>query len=267
MTGPKGYVSSDYLRMVGESVRHIKQRTYELMQVKPGQRVLDVGCGPASDTIELGRLVGPQGQVIGVDYDQAMVDEAERGAKEAGVAAWVEHRRADSSALPFEPDTFDSSRSERLFQHLLDPSATVAEMVRVTKPGGLIVLLDTDWGSASMDTTEIDLERRLARVHADMVANNGYSGRQLYRLLRQHRLVDIRIEVYANWSTSYAFTREVTLMPEVERIAIETGVLTPGEVQRLRSQMEQADAQGTFFGCANQMLVVGSKPADAIRFV
>ena len=260
MDKPKGYVNSDYLRMVAASVRHIKQRTYELMQVQPGQRVLDVGCGPASDTIELAKLVGPEGQVVGVDYDQAMVDEAERCAKEAGVAGWVTHRRADSGALPFGSDTFDSCRSERLFQHLLDPSATVAEMVRVTKPGGLVILLDTDWGTASMDAAETDLERRMARVHADMLANNGYSGRQLYRLLKQHGLVDVQVEVYPNWSTSYAFAREATLIPEVERIALETGALTPEKVQGLRSQMEQADAEGTFFACVNQMLVAGRVP-------
>jgi len=260
MSHPKGYVSSDYLRMVGESVKHLKQRTYELMQVQPSQKILDVGCGPASDTIELGRLVGPEGQVFGVDHDQAMVDEAEARVREAGVSAWVHHKRAESNALPFEPDMFDASRSERLFQHLPDPESTIVEMVRVTKPGGTIVLLDTDWGSASTDTTEIDIERRLARVHADMAANNGYSGRGLYRLLRQQGLEDIKIEVYCNWSTSYTFAREATLLPEVERIALAAGIVTEEEVQRFRARCEQADAEGVFFGCVNQMLVVGRKP-------
>lgn len=260
MAKPKGYVSSEYLQMVAESVRHLKKRTYELMQIKPGQHLLDVGCGPASDTIELGKLVGPEGRVVGVDHDQAMVDEADNRAREAGAGGWVQHQRADSGALPFQSNTFDSSRSERLFQHLLDPAPTVAEMVRVTKSGGRLVLLDTDWGSNSTDTREIDVERRLARVHADMAANNGYAGRQLYRLLIQRGLVDVRVEISANWSTSYAFVREATLLSEVERIAVETGIVTKEEVQRLRLDMERADAEGVFFACVNQMIVVGTKP-------
>ena len=171
----------------------------------------------------------------------------------------MKHKRAESDSLPFETGIFDSCRSERLFQHLSDPAATSAEMVRVTKPGGLVALLDTDWGSASFDTTENDIERRLARVHADLAANNGYAGRQLYRLVKQQKLVDVKIEVYSNWSTNYAFTREVTLLPEVERIAIQAGIVTEEEVARLRAECEQADAEGLFFGCANQILAVGRK--------
>jgi ubiquinone/menaquinone biosynthesis C-methylase UbiE len=260
MNQPTGYVSSEYLRMAGESVRHIKQRTYELMQVQPGQVVLDVGCGPASDTLELGKLVGPQGQVYGVDHDPAMVAEAERRAQEAGIAAWVLHKHAESDALPFDSNFFDSCRSERLLQHLPDPVPTVAEMVRVTKSGGAVLLLDTDWGSGSFDSTETDIERRLARVHAELAANNGYAGRQLYRLLKQAGLLDVKIEVYSNWSTNYAFTRQVTVQPDVERVALEAGIVTQDELQRLHAQYEKADADGLFFGCANQMLVVGHKP-------
>ncbi len=260
MVKPKGYVSSEYLQMVAESVRHLKKRTYELMQIEPGQQVLDVGCGPASDTIELGKLVGPEGRVVGVDYDQAMVDEADNRARESGAGAWVKHQQADASVLPFESNTFDSCRSERLFQHLLDPALTVAELVRVIKSGGRVVLLDTDWGSNSTDTHETDIERRLARVHADMAANNGYAGRQLYRLLIKQGLVDVRVEVSANWSTSYAFVRKATLLPEVERIALETGIVTEDDVQRLRLDLERADAEGVFFACVNQMIVVGTKP-------
>jgi SAM-dependent methyltransferase len=197
--------------------------------------------------------------VFGVDHDQAIVDEAESRANEAGVAPWVRHERVGSAALPFGSNTFDSCRSERLFQHLSDPAPTVNEMVRVTKSGGWVVLLDTDWGSASTDTRETDIERRLARVHAELAANNGCAGRQLYRLLKQHGLIDIMIEVYPNWSTNYAFARRVTLQPEVERVAVASGVVTEDEVQRLRADLERADAEGAFFACANQMLVAGRK--------
>ncbi len=260
MSQARGYMDTEYLRLVGESVQHLKNRTYELLEATAGKKVLDVGCGPASDTIELGRRVGPQGRVLGVDHDASMLREAESRARDAGVAAWVRHMLADSAALPLASDSLNAARSERLFQHLLDPRPTLAEMVRVTRSGGLVLVLDTDWGSASTDTTEVDIERRLARAHADQAANNGYAGRQLYRLFRQVGLQDIRIEAYVNWSTDYAFTRRATLQDEVERIAVTEGRVSEQEVQRLREQLERADAEGAFFAYANQMLVVGRKP-------
>jgi ubiquinone/menaquinone biosynthesis C-methylase UbiE len=208
----------------------------------------------------MGRLLGPQGRVLGVDHDPEMITEADERAREAGVSAWVKHGRAESNSLPFQSGTFDAVRSERLFQHLPDPRPTLAEMTRVARSGGLVVVLDTDWGSASTDTTEVAIERRLARAHAEHAANNGYAGRQLFRLFKQAGLEDVRVEVYANAATDYAFFRRATLEDEVERVAIAQGLVTPEDVQRLRASWEQADAEGAFFGSANQMLVVGRKP-------
>src|SRR4051812_28551049 len=108
MTQPKGYVNTEYLQVVGEVVKHLKQRSYTLMQIQPGQKVLDVGCGPASDTIELAKLVGQTGQVCGVDYDQAMLDEADQRAEAAGVSRWVKHQWAAAHSLAFDSSYFDA---------------------------------------------------------------------------------------------------------------------------------------------------------------
>jgi len=116
MSRPKGYVDSGYLRTVGEFVKALKLLSYDHMHIQAGQSVLDVGCGPASDTIELAAMVGPTGTVFGIDYDQSMIEGAERRAREAGLADVVKHQRADSAHLPFRSAQFDSCRSERLFK-------------------------------------------------------------------------------------------------------------------------------------------------------
>ena len=115
--------------------------------MQPGSHVLDVGCGPAIDTIPLGRLVGPTGMVIGVDFDGEMVTEAVKLAQEAGVSAWVTHRQGNSQSLPFADATFDACRAERLFQVLpgvVDPQQVCADVTRVLKLGGWFVALDAD---------------------------------------------------------------------------------------------------------------------------
>ena len=259
MSQPKGYVDPEFLRVTGNLLNHIKQRSYELMQIKPGHRVLDLGCGPGTDTIPLARLVGASGLVIGADYDEAMITEALQRAEQAGVNTWVEHQRTGASALPFATDFFDSCRSERLFQHLRRPELALAEMTRVTKPGGWVVVVDTDWGSWSTDSDETDIERRLARFLAESFLHNGYSGRKLYRLFKQQNLADIAFEVIPVATPSYALARQATLADRIEQEALNAGVITREELKRWQAKLEQADSEGVYFCSVNLMLFAGRK--------
>src|SRR5690348_4621373 len=111
MTQSKGYVDTHYLQAAAALLGQIKQRSYELMHIQTGHSVLDVGCGPGTDTISLASLVGSTGQVTGVDYDAAMVAAAQARARETSVGAWVRHEQADATALPFATCTFDACRS------------------------------------------------------------------------------------------------------------------------------------------------------------
>lgn len=259
MSLPKGYVDSGYLQTAARLLQQAKQRSYDFMQIQPGHKVLDVGCGPGTDTIALGRLVGPTGHVSGVDYDAAMVAEANLRTESSAGSAWVAHRQADASALPWGANEFDACRSERLFQHLFNPEQALAEMVRVTKPGGRVVVLDTDWGSFSIDTEETDIERRLARVYVERCLHNGYSGRQLYRLFKRQNLEDLNIEMLPTFVTSYAVARQIVLLDRTEKEALATGVVTEHELKRWHISLERADAEGVFFCSASVVLVGGQK--------
>ena len=259
MIQPKGYVDPQFLRVIGDLLNHIKQRSYALMQIQPGHKVMDLGCGPGTDTIPLAPLVGAKGQVIGADYDEAMIAEAEQHAQQAGVNTWVRHQQADAMSLPFETDYFDSSRSERLFQHLINPAQALSEMTRVTKSGGWVVVLDTDWGSLSTDSDEIDIERRLARFLAESFLHNGYSGRKLYRFFKQQNLADISFELIPVATPNYALARHGIQAERIEQQALEEGVISTEELQRWRTGLERADSQGVFFCSVNVMVFAGRK--------
>ncbi len=259
MSKPKGYVDPKYLQATGDRIKKLKDRTYQCMKVAKGHKVLDVGCGPGADTISLAQLVESSGKVCGVDYDGEMILAAKRNAENLGVSFWVEHEKADASFMPFEDDYFDSCRSERLFQHLQNPTAALSEMVRVTKDGGWIVVLDPDWGSVSIDTDEIDIERRLFRFHADQMTFNGYSGRKLYRLFKQQSLNDVFFEIFPVAVTSYSLVRQMLAFERLEKEIVAKGVVTNGELNHLLNKFERAEAEGVFFGYVNIMLVAGRK--------
>lgn len=255
-----GYVDSEYLQMLAELTQHVKQRSYALMHIQRGHAVLDVGCGPATDTISLAHLVGPGGQVYGVDYDHAMITEANLKATEASVAGWTMHKQSDATSLPFESGCVDSCRSERVFQHVSNPEHILAEMTRVTQSGGWIVVIDTDFATLSVDGPDLDIERRLMQVKVEKTLNNGAAGRQLFRLFRQQGLVDLTVELFAFPFTNYPLARQTFLFDRLAETAREAGAITPEEQKRWQASLEQADREGIFFASATQVMVAGRKP-------
>jgi len=259
MPKSKGYVDQAYLQAAAKRVKHIKKASYERMQIKPGHKVLDVGCGPGTDTITLGRIVGPSGQVVGIDYDEGMIAQAELCAKEEGIEKWVTHQRADVASLPFDSDYFDSCRSERLFQHLPNYEQALSEMTRVTKPFGWVIVVDTDWGTLSIDTTEVSIERRLVQFFTECYMHNGYSGRQLYRQFKGQNLMDISVEMFPNYVLSYAIAQESGIMEKAAQEALAAGVLTDDELRRFHEGLEEADTKELFFASFSMIMVAGRK--------
>lgn len=260
MTDAKGYVDANFLAAAAKLIRPVKTRSYELMQLQAGQRVLDVGCGPGTDTIPLAEHVGAMGHIVGIDHDADMIAKAEQQAREAGVRAWVTHHRAAATSLPFADRFFDACRSERLFQHLREPDRAFVEMRRVTKPDGWVVVIDTDTATVSIDSDEIDLERRLCRFYSDHRVWNGYAGRQLYRRFKQHDMRDIYIEIMPVTITDYGLWRYIDLSDTTEREAVAAGVLTQEELQRYRENLEQVAAADSFFAQFNLVMVAGRRP-------
>jgi ubiquinone/menaquinone biosynthesis C-methylase UbiE len=254
-----GYVNEDYLRAAAELLRSFKQRTYDRMQIHPGDSVLDVGCGAGADTIPLRSLVGPTGRVVGVDYDCEMVSRARVGTEDAGSGKQLFHICSDATYLPLRSDMFDSCRSERLFQHLTHPELVLNEMLRTTKPGGRVVVLDTDHGTWSVDTPYKDIERRITRFKAEHFGHNGFAGRQLYRLFRQSGLKDVTCEIVSGYFTDYELVRFMFMLDEVEPAVLKAGVVSEEELALWRASLEAAARGGYFFCLESMVLAVGKK--------
>ena len=100
--------------------------------------VLDVGCGIGVGPVAIARI--HDCRVIGVDRSPRMVDWARRRARDAGVGVRVNFVVADVLELPFGDDRFDATIAESVLAFVVDKERAIAEMVRVTKPGGYVGL-------------------------------------------------------------------------------------------------------------------------------
>jgi arsenite methyltransferase len=115
--------------------------TLEALEIKEGERILDLGCGRGEETLEAAELVGPQGLATGLDLTASMVAKAKKNAESAGLrnATFV---TGDIESLPFPDENFDGVISNCVINHAKDKATAYREIRRVLKPGGRFVVAD-----------------------------------------------------------------------------------------------------------------------------
>jgi demethylmenaquinone methyltransferase/2-methoxy-6-polyprenyl-1,4-benzoquinol methylase/phosphoethanolamine N-methyltransferase len=115
----------------------------------PGERLIDVGCGPGTAALVLAKKAGPEGHVVGIDASTEMIDVARKKARKAGSTAQFEIAPIES--MPYAESSFDAAISMLMLHHL--PAELqdkgLAEVRRVLKPGGRLVILDFSSDSGS----------------------------------------------------------------------------------------------------------------------
>src|SRR5262249_7591361 len=240
-----GYVR--YLDRAAELFRARKATSHALLDLRPGDAVLDVGCGPGSDVFQLEAIVGPTGRAVGIDASTAMIEEGRRRAAE--VASRAELEVAPVESLPFPDGTFDAVRTERVLMHVRDAAKAVRELVRVTKPGGRVVAIEPDHQMSALDASDGALSDRVFRGISAGIASPRI-GRQLRALFVDAGLGDVDARVAPLVVTSWADFRAISGLIEVlEAAAVAAGLATAEEVRALLSDFERRDPRGRFFPC------------------
>jgi ubiquinone/menaquinone biosynthesis C-methylase UbiE len=236
------------------SVRALKPVMLEQMALHRGQHVLEVGCGSGDDVRTIARRVGPNGRVLGIDSAPLIVAEAQR---RSGEGLPVEFRVGDAFALDLPDGSFDRCRAERLLMHVRgEPAKVVAELARVLRPHGRMVLFDIDWDTLVVDGADRELTRRIVRSYSDGVPN-GTVGRALPRLLRDAGLVEVAPTPHA---IEIPFDFFGWVLSGHLDAALTAGLFTPDELIGWWDQIDAAHAGGHFYAAILGFVAAGTKP-------
>lgn len=248
--------SQDALNHQGETQAY-KRRMYELLAPQPGDTLLDAGCGMGGDVFALAVPVGPTGRVVGVDRGEVMVAEARTRAKGLGLP--VEFQVGDITRLDFPDDTFDGCRADRVLHHLDDPARALAELARVARPGGRVVVAEPDFEMGLFDHPDRALARRMVDFTADATVRNGRVARHLYALFRKQGLADVAVEGFVVVLTDLPTARAITMHDAVLERAVAAGVFTDAEAATWVAGLEAAERDGCFLMSGGGYIVSGRK--------
>ncbi|WP_405060293.1 methyltransferase domain-containing protein [Kribbella sp. NBC_01505] len=218
------------------AVRALKAWALEQLAPAPGETAVDVGSGTGEDVVAFAELGL---RAIGVEPSAGLRDEAVR----RGPDSKAEFVDGLSDKLPFDDESVDVVRCERVLQHVEDPAGSVREMARVLRPGGRIVLIDTDWQTAIIHPADPDVLQRMVASFLAQAANP-YSGRQLRGQLADAGL-EITGETAATWLEPQEGARKGFLSMMHTR-SLQAGAITAAEAEAFAKGITEAADRGAF---------------------
>jgi ubiquinone/menaquinone biosynthesis C-methylase UbiE len=226
----------------------------EEAQLRPGDTILDVGCGTGVLDRWLAHRTAGANHIVAVDIHRTLLREAMALAQEERLEGAITFQPGNAEALPFRDNSFDVVLSSTVME-LLDADQMLREMVRVAKPGGRIavVVRAVDMQSVANLPLRAELKLKVESLPNGVAGERGCADLSLYRRFHQAGLDDIRM--FPQLAT---YTDRGRLHDVQERIL---ATLDPEEAHEWTVAADQAEAQGTFFIALPFHCAVGTKRA------
>jgi SAM-dependent methyltransferase len=242
------YATRDVLRR--------RSLVHAALDAKPGDRVLDVGCGPGFYVLELIERVGRDGSVVGVDVSRDMLAVA---AERADGHENVEFAEGIATALPLPDGSFNGCVSVQVLEYVDDVPAALREMHRVLAPGGRLVLWDVDWGTVSWHAIDRDLMKRALGAFDSHLAHPSLP-RTLSAQLRDAGFEHVRMEGHV-FATNELIPDAYggSLVALLKNYVVGQGGMSEEDATRWRDEQRLLAARGEFFFSVTQFCFTATR--------
>lgn len=230
----------------------------DLLGIKEGDRVLDVGCGSGVVTRAIAKRVGAKGRVIGVDPSASFLAVAREIADTSGVGDRIEFREGSAMSLPCKDEEFDAAIAVTVLAHMHDGAKAVPELVRAVRSGGRVGVFDFDADMTVFTHPDREMTRRIVSSAADAVAVDGWIARRMPALFSAAGVVDVCVRGFFpidNDPTGFY----IQLAERSSGAAMRSGAVTEEEASRWLEQFHAQLAFGPVVAGRLHIFVWGKK--------
>lgn len=226
------------------------------LAARPGQDVLDVGCGPGFYAAEIREDVGASGSIVGIDASEAMLAIASHRCEAHDN---VRFQQASATSLPVEDTSFDAALSVQVLEYVTDVAAALAEIHRSLRRGGRVVIWDIDWSTVSWYTEDQSRMRRVLDAWDEHLADPALP-RRLSALSLSAGFDDVTM--YAHPFATNSFDPQTyggALVPLLKDFVIGRNGISADEAEAWETEQRALDDQGRFFFSCTQFCFTANK--------
>jgi ubiquinone/menaquinone biosynthesis C-methylase UbiE len=257
-----GYTDAEHERLIRQAARiaPITERLFREAGIGPGQRILDLGSGVGDVAMLVSRLVGPSGEVAGIERDSRSIARARERVLEAGLHN-VSFIQSDVSQIT-ESKLFDAAVGRFILMFLPDPVATLRQLSLLVRPGGVVAFQEPSWAPVFAITTHLPLWSAAASLMCETFRRLGANpemGLALYRIFQEAGLAAPIMQMEVPLGDDSDFIRWMydvvcSLRPQIEQLNLSLKKLGDFETLLQRLQTEVATSNGV----AAWMAIVGA---------
>jgi arsenite methyltransferase len=245
------------LYRIGDAV-HRRRVVRAALSAAPGERILDVGCGPGFYCAELLEEVGADGSVVGLDSSPQMLALAARRCEGHDNVQFAE---ANAESLPVEDESFDAAVCVQVLEYVPDVAAGLTELYRaLRRPGGRVVVWDVDWATVSWHSEDPDRMERVLRAWDEHLAHPSLP-RTLAPALRSAGFDDVEMEGHSFASADFGpDSYGAAAVPLIRSFVPGRNGVDKDAAKAWATEQQELGARGEFYFACLQLCFKATRP-------